>query len=511
MENFLINLGGLSNTDPRLLAAALNASSNGVVITDHRQPDEPIIYCNDAFEKITGYKRSSIIGHNCRFMQGDDRDQEARKRIREAIRNGEHCQVLIRNYRNNGKLIWNELMISPIRDESGAVTNFIGIQNDVSNRLDAAQKLEVERDELDEQFRLRTKSLEENEGYLQGIVETIRESLLILDSELKIIDANQNFCTFFKQKKAEIIGKELFSLNEGQWNLPELKELLINVLPHNNPFEGFEFEEVFPNIGKKILVLNARQMRLRGRFQERILLAIEDITERKVLEYRKEDFINIASHEMKTPLTSIKGNLQMLQKIANTKNDMVHMKRLETATRSVQRLENLIYDLLDASKMQSGKVSFNFEKCGVSQLILESVEVIKPDAPDHQFSLTGNLDQIIEVDIGRLEQVVINLLSNAVKYSPKNSEINVHVSSIPGFCKISVKDIGFGIKTQDHKRIFERFFRAEDTTEKFPGVGVGLYVCDYIIKEHQGSIWVDSESGHGSTFSFTIPIKRLGK
>lgn len=508
MEDFLKNLADNANTDFRLLAAALNASSNGVVITDHREPDEPIIYCNDAFELLTGYKRSDIIGHNCRFMQGDDRDQDSRTAIREALRKGEHCQVLIRNYRKNGKLIWNELVISPVKDKSGTITHFIGIQNDVTKRVVAEEKLEEERDHLDEKVRERTQTLEESESYLTAIVETIRESLVILDSDLSIVDTNKNFCDFFKESKSAIVGKRLFEIGKGEWDLPELKELLTNILPHNNPFEGFEFDGFFSSIGKRILVLNARQMTLKGKFQDRILLAIEDITERKVLEYRKEDFINIASHEMKTPLTSIKGNLQLLQKIAARRNDMVYTKGFETANRSVQRLEHLIYDLLDASKMQSGKVAFKFEQCNISDLVNESVAVIEPDAPDHQFIINGDLNQTIEGDFGRLEQVMINLLSNAVKYSSKGSQIKIHVACLPHFCKISVTDTGFGISSKDHKRIFERFYRTEDTSEKFPGVGVGLYVCDYIIKEHQGTIWVESDSGEGSTFSFTIPIRR---
>ncbi|WP_421944626.1 PAS domain-containing sensor histidine kinase [Pedobacter sp.] len=508
MEDFLRNLAGVSDIDPRLLAAALNASSNGVVITDHLKPDEPIIYCNDAFETLTGYERINIIGHNCRFLQADDRDQKSRQEIKEAIRNGEHCQVLIKNYRKNAKLIWNELIISPVRDKFGVVTHFIGIQNDVSKRVLAEQKLEEQRDRLDEKVQDRTQSLEESEKYLSAIVETIRESLIVLDSELKVVDANENFCDFFRQSREDIIGQKFFSLGSGEWDIPELKELLINVLPHNNPFEDFEFESEFFKIGKRVLILNARQMVLKGKSQERILLAIEDITERKVLEYRKEDFINIASHEMKTPLTSIKGNLQMLQKIAEKRNDVIYTKGFQTASRSIQRLENLIYELLDASKMQLGKVQFKFEEFSVSQLLKESVDIIAADAPDHQFLITGDINQSIDGDMGRLEQVMINLLSNAVKYSPKNSEISIHVSCMSGYCKISVKDSGLGISSKDHKRIFERFFRTDDTAEKFPGVGVGLYVCNYIIKEHQGSIWVDSEHGHGSIFSFTVPIKR---
>jgi PAS domain S-box-containing protein len=506
MEDFLNNLSNLNNTDIRLLAVALNASSNGVVITDHRQPDEPIIYCNKAFELLTGYSKKQIVGHNCRFLQSEDRNQEAISQIRKAIKSEEHCQVLLKNYKKEGRLFWNELIISPVKDAEGFVTHFIGIQNDVTKRVAAEQQLEQQRDELDEKVRERTNTLEESESYLSAIVETIRESLVVLDSDFRILSANHNFCDFFKVPENKILGKELFKIGNGKWNIPQLRELLINVLPHNNPFEGFELEHDFDAIGKKMLVLNARQMTLKGNYQDRILLAIEDITERKAMEYRKEDFINIASHEMRTPLTSIKGNLQILEKIAEKKDDTVYIKGLSTAKKSVARLERLIYDLLDVSKMQFGKVEFNYERVNLSSLLDESIEIIQQESPGYKVVVSGLKNQIIEADYGRLEQVIINLLSNAVKYSPDASEIKVHVSSMAGYCKVSVVDDGLGINKHDQKRIFERFYRAEEISEKFPGVGVGLYVCQQIINEHNGTLWLESKEQKGSTFSFTIPI-----
>ncbi len=508
MEEFLKNLSDLKSTDFRLLAAALNASSNGVVITDHKQPDEPIIYCNKAFEQLTGYSKKEIIGHNCRFLQAQDKSQPSIKELNEAIKKGEHCQTLVKNYKKDGKLFWNELMISPVSNADGEVTHFIGIQNDVTTRVVAELKLEEQRDRLDEKVRERTNTLEESEAYLSAIVETIRESLVVLDSNFRIISANHNFCEFFKETEPEIIETSIFEIGSGKWNIPELKDLLMKVLPNNNPFEGFELTHDFPLIGRKTIVLNARQMTLKGKYQQRILLAIEDITERKVMEYRKEDFINIASHEMRTPLTSIKGNLQLLNKIAQKKGDTDYVRGFSAAGKSVSRLERLIYDLLDVSKMQSGKVQFNFESINLLDLVHESIRIIQQESPTSQIVVSGLKRQLVEGDYGRLEQVMINLLSNAVKYSLGSADISVHVSCLSQYCKVSVSDHGIGINIKDHKRIFERFYRAEEISEKFPGVGVGLYVCNEIIKEHKGTLWVESEAGQGSTFSFTIPISK---
>lgn len=495
--------------DIRLFEAALNASSNGVVITDNLLPDQPIIYCNRAFEQLTGYQRDEIIGHNCRFLQSGDRDQDARTEIREAIRKGKHCQVEIRNYKKNGEMFWNELMISPVKNDHGDITHFIGIQNDISRRKAAENELAKEKEYLEERVVERTRDIEQSEAYQASIIETIRESLVVIDKDMKVLSVNEHFCKFFKLKSKEIIGQELFTIGDrGQWDIPELKNLLLNILPHNNPFEGFELENEFPRIGRKLLVLNARQVMLKGRYQNRILLAIEDITERREIEQRKEDFISIASHEMKTPLTSIKGNIQLLEKKAERNNDTEYMQGFNKASKSIARLERLIYDLLDVSKIQSGKIEFHFTNFDFDQLVAEAVSGVQAATQTHKLNITGSTNIEITGDYGRLEQVLINLLNNAVKYSPAADEVKVHVSKVSDYVKVAITDSGVGIHQRDHKRIFERFYRAEQITEKFPGVGIGLYVSSQIIKEHKGTLWVESEEGKGSVFNFTIPINK---
>ncbi|SDE96690.1 PAS domain S-box-containing protein [Mucilaginibacter pineti] len=506
MEEFLRRLPHTGQTDIRLFAAAVSASNNGVVITDHTQPDEPIIYCNKAFETMTGYTNKEIIGHNCRFLQDGDAGQEARHILREAIGKGEHCSVEIRNYKKGGRLFWNELTISPVKDQDGMVTNFIGIQNDITRRKEAEEALIVERDNLEERVLERTEDLKESEAYLASIIETVRESLVVLDRDMQVLSVNEHFCRFFKSVEKDIKGKVLFEHNNGQWNLPELKNLLINVLPNNNPFEGFEIENEFPKIGRKLLVLNARQVILKGKYQDRILLAIEDITERREIEQRKEDFISIASHEMKTPLTSIKGNLQLLQRKAQQNNDTQYLSGFETAVKSVARLERLIYDLLDVSKIQAGRVAFSFTTFQLDRLINEAVSGIQATTNTHTIKVTGSANIEVTADFGRLEQVLLNLLSNAVKYSPDGKDVTLHMSILPDYVKISITDKGVGIHERDHKRIFERFYRTDQISEKFPGVGIGLYVSNEIIKEHKGTLWVDSKEGEGAIFSFTIPI-----
>lgn len=179
-----------NNALSKMLESALNASSNGIVITDNTQPDNPIIYCNQSFTDMTGYSINEIIGRNCRFLQKNDRNQEANKILSEAILKGEGSQIDIRNYRKDGSMFWNELTISPVYDQSGAVTHFVGMQNDVSRRKVAEQTLILESKNLEKKILDHTKELQEHEQFLKGIVETIRESLIVLDPDLRIVLVN---------------------------------------------------------------------------------------------------------------------------------------------------------------------------------------------------------------------------------------------------------------------------------------------------------------------------------
>ncbi len=486
---------------------AMDASVDGIVITDNRQPDNPIVYCNSSFELLTGYNRDEIIGHNCRFLQAEDRSQEKRMVIREAIQKGEACQVDIRNYRKDGSFFWNELSISPVRNDNGDVTHFIGIQNDISRRKKAEADLIREQENLENRVSERTNELEESEAYLAGVVETIRESLLILDDELLVLSVNKHFEKSFKISEEELVGKELPKVLDGAWNIDGLIHLLKDVLPTHNPFEDFEVEHTFPFIGKRRLLLNAAQVTLKGKYQDRILLAMEDITERHRIEKQKEDFIGIASHEMKTPLTVIKGQLQLLQRSFRQEKNSKHADRIDQALSSLDKLNGLIANLLDVSQLQNGKIRFDETEFILSKLMDTAVEQTRAIADSHQIEVSGAVDTLIKGDFSRLSQVLVNLLLNAMKYSPDSARVEIHVGKVSDYIKVAITDRGVGISKENHQRIFERFFRVDDDEQVFQGAGIGLFICKQIIEAHQGTLWVESELNEGATFSFTLPVK----
>ncbi|RYZ89124.1 MAG: PAS domain-containing protein, partial [Proteobacteria bacterium] len=243
----------------QLLQAALNATSNGVLITDNNQEDNPIIYVNAGFEQMTGYETDDIIGHNCRFLQGKDTAESDVDRLREAVQAGEAIRIELLNYKKDGTPFWNELSIAPVKNNEGMVTHFIGVQADVTDRK---EKEKAQRAQL----------------MAESIVDTVREPIVILNEDLTIHSANKAFYRTFETTPEQTIGQNLYEIEEGFLNIPALKTLLENILPQNNPFENFEISQEFPRLGKRTLVLNARRLEREEERPEYILLAIEDVT-----------------------------------------------------------------------------------------------------------------------------------------------------------------------------------------------------------------------------------------
>lgn len=491
-----------------LYRQALDSANSGIIITDNSLEDNPIIYCNKAFEKITGYSRDEIIGHNCRFLQSNDRHQNARKKIKAAIQDETETRIVIRNYKRNGDLFWNELFVSPVKDKDGNTTHFIGVQNDITQQKQAEHDLREEKASVEKKVAERTKELKGNEMFLASIIQTVRESLLVLDENFFVLSANNHFFKTFKVSSEDTIGKLLYELGNHQWDIQPLKDLLMKILPTNNPVIDFEVEHNFPHIGKKLMILNAYRVEFDGQYKDRILLAIEDATDRRDIEKRKDDFLSIASHELKTPLTTIKGLVQILQRFSKGNSNETYVSTLDKVVVHVDRLNNLITDLLDTSKIQSGNIESHMEPFNLFTVVQGSVDNLLLADNSYRITVEGNTEVQVNADESQIIQVINNLLSNAMKYSPTSKEIMVSISKVSDFVKVSVKDNGLGISHDDKLKIFDRFYRAGSTQKKYPGMGIGLYVSKEIIDHHNGTLWVESELGRGSTFHFTLPLHK---
>ena len=232
-----------------------------------------------------------------------------------------------------------------------------------------------------------------------------------------------------------------------------------------------------------------------------------DIQDIKELDQQKDYFISMASHELKTPITSIKGYVQILQKMYHQTGDELLNKSLKVIDRQVITLTSLISDLLDLSKIKNGNLILNKEEFTVNELVEEVIQEIKHINPDYEIIFSRSKNASINADRERIGQVLVNFLTNAVKYSPTNKTIEVSSALKENEITITVKDYGIGISRHSQQKIFERFYRVEGNSEQtFPGFGIGLFIAADIVKRHRGHIGVRSEIGKGSSFFFTLPV-----
>ena len=235
-----------------------------------------------------------------------------------------------------------------------------------------------------------------------------------------------------------------------------------------------------------------------------------DINEQKVLQEQKDQFIGMASHEMKTPLTSIKAYAQLVERSLES-NEIPQAKTfIQKTGLFINRLERLIADLLDVSKIQSGKLIYSMQEFEFNAFAQEVAESLQQISKTHTIELIPGSKVYVNADKQRMEQVLNNLVSNAVKYAPDAPMITIKVEAAEDQVYVSVTDKGIGIPQEKLRYIFDRFYRVNENPT-VSGLGIGLFITKEIITRHKGHIWVESTPGAGTTFHFTLPVAHTGK
>lgn len=356
-------------------------------------------------------------------------------------------------------------------------------------------------------------SLIEKEAFerrrLQAVIQQIPVGVLISDSEGKIVISNE--------QTRKIIGRNVpLGLKVGTVSDPTMyykgKVLRPDQWPMAQALKSGrqvlyrEFKFVLNGRTRRIQV-SAAPVTSKNRKIIAVVGIIQDITTQKELERQKDEFIGIASHELKTPVTSIKAYTQVLKHNFEKLNDLIAVEQLEKMDAQLNKLTDLIGDLLDVTKIDSGKIYFNEQAFDFDNMVKDHVAQMQLTASKHSIELKVNTKKQIYGDPERVGQVITNLISNAIKYSPHSDKIIVKGSHENGSVNLCVQDFGIGISKKNKDKVFDRFQRASGpNNQTYPGLGLGLYISSEIIKRMKGKIWVESKKGEGSTFCFSLPI-----
>jgi len=353
--------------------------------------------------------------------------------------------------------------------------------------------------------------------YAENIIDTVREPLLVLDASLRIISANRSFYRIFQVTPEQTEGQLLYDLGNRQWDIPRLRELLEEILPENTTVEDYEITHDFQDIGEKTMLLNARRIYREANKTEMILLAIEDITDRKQAELalqnaqeeliRKEKLFVLGQlaggvgHELRNPLGAINNAVYFLNMTIEKPEPEVK-ETLEILEKDVATSERIISSLLDFTLPKSPAL----RKADLNEVVQEALSLA--DVPENVEVVTQieSLPTII-ADPDQLERAFSNIILNGIQAMPQGGELIVKSETIiPDWVTISIADTGVGIPEENLGKLFEPLF-----TTKAKGIGLGLAIAKILVEGNSGIIEVRSEADKGSAFTVKLPLSRKEK
>lgn len=353
-------------------------------------------------------------------------------------------------------------------------------------------------------------NLRRNEQHLTQILETMAEGVCIIDITGKLTYTNAMAQKILGQEQTALLSR---TYNDAKWqnlridgsSLPYEEHPMAMMMASGKPVYDSEIS-IQPIAGERFYVsFNAAPI-----FDDNGILTegvgtFMDVTNRRKLIQLKDEFISVASHELKTPITSLKLALQLLSRMKDNPSPLKMPQLIDQANKSLDKVSVLIADLLNVSKVNEGQLQLNKTWFTISEVVDDCCYHIRASG-DYSIHTDGDLELRVFADVDRIDQVITNLVNNAVKYAARSKKIEVHLSKQGDMIKVSVTDKGPGIPHGKLAHLFDRYYRADSNGNQLSGLGLGLYIAAEIIKKHGGQIGVNSELGKGSTFWFTLPI-----
>ncbi|MBS1662385.1 MAG: PAS domain S-box protein [Bacteroidetes bacterium] len=520
-----------------MLAAIIDSSEDAII---SKTLEGYITSWNQAATRLFGYTEEEAIGKHISLLIPKERLKEE-DMIIDRIRNGhrvQHFQTI--RVTKSGTYIPLSLTISPIKNSQGAIIGASKIARDISEQLrihQEAQKLLQNTELLLSVGRIISEKLDlhsilqnvtdittqltgaEFGAFFYNMINDQGEAYMLYTlsgapkEAFEKLGMPRNTAVFARTFSGEGILRSddirkdpryghsapHYGMPEG--HLPVVSYLAVPVTSPSGVIGGLFFGHSQPAMFKE------EHERLISGIASQAAVAIENAKlyeEVKSLSTLKDDFIGVAGHELRTPITTIKGYLQLLE---GQSTEGLTRDFIEKALRQVNKLNRLITDLLDVTKIQAGKLDYTITPCSIIDLVKECIETVWQIHTSHIIeSRLPDKDVIVMADASKIEQVLINLLTNAIKYSPGANKVFLTVTTNSNYAIVSVRDLGIGIPQEHIQHIFHRYYRVKTTQHVVGGLGIGMYISKEIINRHNGEIWLESVENQGSTFFFSLPL-----
>jgi PAS domain S-box-containing protein len=471
------------------LASPATSINEGVITIDL---NGCITEWNVIAEKIFGFSANESIGQNISLILCEAIFQKE-KQIISNLKNGnkEYYEAECKN--KNGQRIFISFNAFPVKDKMGKVTHISQFVNDIT----------------------REKLADEKQAILAAIVSSSDDAIISKTLDGIITSWNHSAMKMFGFTEDEAIGKHI-SIIIPEERIDE-ETMIINSIRSGKKIDHFEtVRQAKDGTRKQISITVSPVKDSKGKIIGASKIA-RDISQRLEVEKQrqlymdqlqelnsyKDEFMVMASHELKTPLTVISANLQVLKMMMQADPNLPF---LDKTIKQVNKLSALITNLLDVSKIQAGKLALVPTLFDMATLIEEMSSNLQETTKNHQIIFNNHHEKLmVNADRERIEQVLINIIGNAIKYTPESSEIIIDATKKENDILVDIRDTGIGIPQKDIDNIFLRFYRVSGSASSFSGSGVGLYISSEIIKSHGGKIWAESEIGKGSVFHFSIP------
>ncbi len=368
------------------------------------------------------------------------------------------------------------------------------------------------------------KQVEESERRLKTFFKSGPDAVVVINQRQEILEWNPKAESIFGFLAEEVMGKPLSeTIIPVQYREAHKKGMAHFLVSGEGPVLNKTIEitalhkkghEFYINLsisnvkieGEWIFIAFLSDITERKKTEEALIRKEAELLQAKLLEEKKDEFISIASHELKTPLTTIKAYAQLALALCNDNCPDAVKQYLKKVDQYTVKLNFLLNDLLDVSKINAGKLSITQNEIEFSTYLSEALTSMQQVTSDHKIILNKNEPAKVKIDTLRVEQVITNIISNAAKYSPGKEEIIVNAEKDDNEVIVSFKDFGIGIPKEKIDKVFTRFYRVEEASKEFSGMGIGLFISSEIIKQHGGKIWAESVEGEGSTFYFSVPV-----